>query len=139
MLRIVNIAFMVLGGLMTIPFWLIAGIIQPESQYEILRVYRLVIFTVLCICLASATTKLIFTYRSILTKQLEEGQTKICFEKDFKTMYVALYIFCFSVEFGILFQFGVSSYLRGKTSEQVEDYICEDARQDGDKAFNPVE
>ena len=88
---------MILGLLLTIPFWLILGIIQPDYQFEIIRVYRLIAFSCMSICLALVTTKLILTYKNILRKQLADGETEINFEKDFQRMYVGLYIFCLSV------------------------------------------
>ena len=48
-------------------------------------------------------------------------------------MYVALYTFCVSVEFGILFQFGVTSYLKGRTTDQIEHHLC--GTEHGDKSL----
>jgi hypothetical protein len=66
MLRRVNIAFMIIGFGLTVPFWLIAGFIQPTNQIEIFRMFKLITFTAISAFLATATTKLVFTYRNIL-------------------------------------------------------------------------
>ena len=75
MLRYVNIAFMIIGFCLTIPFWLIAGLFRPEHSYEIIRIYRFTVFSLMAATIAALTTKLIFTYKHILLKQAPEGET----------------------------------------------------------------